>query len=140
MRVTQRRVFVMGLFSAVLLISKPKDLDPRLREVRKVFVKGISEPAERAREALTKNSCLALAENSDSADGVLEIASDAASAGGRMGGLGARNWLVSATLTLKSGDLIWSRSTRQTDAPFMGGGKTSGKLLVAYLAKDVGCK
>jgi hypothetical protein len=121
------------------LTAKPKDVNPQLKTVRTIFVRGTNEAADHARRALTSNGCLLLAGQADAADGVLEIATDTAPMGGALGGLG-RNWLVSATLTVRaSGDLVWSKSMRQTDAPFMAGGKTSGKLLISYLAKDAGC-
>lgn len=121
-------------------VAKSKPLDPRIKDVRKVFVKGTNEAADRAREELTKNGCLTLAGAADSADAVMEITADAVSQGGVFGNAGARNWIVSSTLTLRSGDLIWSKSTRQMDAPFRGGGGIAGKLLVNYLSKDAGCK
>jgi len=121
-------------------VGKPKNLDPRIKDVRKVFVKGTNEAAERAREELTKNGCLSLAGSAESADAVMEVNADAVSQGGLLGNAGARNWIVSSTLTLKSGDLIWSKSTRMMDAPFKGGGGVAGKLLVNYLSKDTGCK
>ena len=60
--------------------------------------------------------------------------------GGVVGGLGGRSWIVSGTLTLKSGDLVWSRSERFADAPFMSGGKTAGNLLIRHLADAAGCR
>ena len=133
-------VLVIAMLAVRSAGAKPKGLDPRMKDVRKVFVKGTNEAAERAREELTKNGCLSLAGNADVADAVMEINADAVSQGGGFGMGSARNWIVSSTLTLKSGDLVWSKSTRQMDAPFRGGGGVAGKLLVNYLSKDTGCK
>jgi len=129
----------IAVLAACPVVGKPKNLDPRIKDVRKVFVKGTNE-AERAREELTKNGCLSLAGSAESADAVMEVNADAVSQGGILGNAGARNWIVSGTLTVKSGDLIWSKSTRVMDAPFRGGGGVAGKLLVNYLSKDAGCK
>lgn len=140
MLINARRLLLAVVMLSAAGFSKPRELDPRLKDVRSVFVRGNSEVAEHARNALSNGSCLKLAGNAEGADAVLDIAADTSSEGRVMGGFGARNWIASATLTLKAGDLIWSKSTRQQDAPFVGGGKSSGKLLVAYLKKDVGCK
>jgi len=141
---TQLRLISILVFGALAICrvggAKTKVLDSRIKDVRKVFVKGNNEAAERVREDLTKNGCLSLAGNAEVADAVMEISTDTSSQGGAFGSIGARNWIVSSTLTLKSGDLIWSKSTRGPDAPFNGGGKTAGKLLVKYLSKDAGCK
>lgn len=115
--------------------------DPRLKSVGSVFVKGNNQAAERARESLRQGkTCFTLAGKAEDADAIMEIATETQSQGGVFGSMGARAWIASATLTLKSGDLVWSRSERFSDAPFMSGGKTAGDLLLNRLAKDAGCK
>jgi len=115
--------------------------DPRLATVNTVFVAGNNQASEKARETLRSGkTCLSLAMKADDADATLGISAESQSMGGQFGGFGGRAWVVSGTLTLKSGDLIWSRSTRNSDAPLMSGGKVSGNNLVRYLADDVGCK
>jgi len=123
------------------LWPKGRPVDSRLTTVSLVFVSGNNQAAERARDTLRDSkTCLGLALNASDADAVLEISSESQSLGGSLGQMGGRSSIASGTLTLKSGDLVWSRSERFSDAPFMSGGKTAGYLLVRDLAKDAGCK
>lgn len=124
------------------LWPKDRPVDKRLATVALVFVSGNNQAAERARDTLRDSkTCLGLASNAADADAVLEISSESQSlGGGGFGEFGARSTIASATLTLKSGDLVWSRSQRWSDAPFKSGGKTAGYLLIRDLAKDAGCK
>lgn len=106
-----------------------------------VFVSGNNQAAEKARAVLRNGkTCFTLTTKAADGDAVLEITTDTQSQGGTFGAFGGRTWIASGTLTLKSGDLAWSRSERFSDAPFMSGGKTAGDLLVNRLAKDAGCK
>jgi hypothetical protein len=73
------------------------------------------------------------------ADAVLEITTDSRPQGVRLGPLGARKRMARATLTLKSGEVVWSRSENFPDEPFLSGERTAGKLLVKRLARDAGC-
>lgn len=135
-----RTLTLIVMMAAAVASCKDKP-DPRLATVNTVFVVGNNQAAEKARETLRGGkTCLSLATKADEADATLEIAAESQSMGGQIGGFGGRAWVVSGTLTLKSGDLIWSRSTRNSDAPLMSGGKVSGDLLVKYLAVDAGCK
>jgi hypothetical protein len=132
----------VGLLIAGALVLACKDQpDPRLKDVTAVFVKGNNQAAEAARQALKSGkTCLALATKESDADATLEIGNDSQSMGGAMGGFGGRTNVVSGALTLKSGDLVWSRSERTSDAPFMSGAKTAGGLLISHLAGDSACK
>lgn len=132
----QITIVVLMLF-AVAAVGKDSP-DSRVKQVTSVFVAGNNQAAEQAREEIRKNkSCLVLATKADDADAVLAIDTDTKSTGSRgFGEFGQRDWIASGTLTLKSGDLVWSRSERFTDAPFRSGGKVAGKLLVNRLAKD----
>jgi len=78
-------------------------------------------------------ACFTLVSNPKDADAVFEMGADTARDSAL---LHTRDWIVSATLTLKSGDLIWSHSERFSDAPFMSGGKTAGKLLYLDLRRE----
>ena len=136
------------VFSTVLVIlgaassdAKQKP-DERLRNVNSIFVKGNSQAADRAREMLRegKKTCFSLASKPEDADAVLEIGDSAVGSPGLLGGMGARHNVVSGTLTLSSGDLIWSHSARFSDAPFMSGAKTAADILLSSLAKDAACK
>ncbi|HUT02294.1 MAG TPA: hypothetical protein VM163_00180 [bacterium] len=124
-----------------LWAGKKDDVDPRLAHVKSIFVKGNNQAADKAREILRKGkTCFALASNPDEADAVLEMADSATPDTGIFGSMGARHNVVSGTLTLKSGDLIWSRSERFSDAPLMSGAKTAADILIHELAKDADCK
>jgi hypothetical protein len=136
---------IVALAISVLLIGTPtpgKDHpDERLKDVTAVFVTGNNQAAEGARQILENGkTCLSLAAKAADADAVLDVTADSQSQGGPMGGMGGRAWIASGTLTLKSGNLVWSRSARSPDAPMMSGGKTAGSLLVRYLAVSAGCK
>jgi hypothetical protein len=115
--------------------------DQRLKTVTSVFVSGNNQAAEGARQTLQNGkTCLTLATKAPEADAVLDVNAESQSQGGQIGGLGGRAWIVSGTVTLKSGDLVWSHSERFSDAPLMSGGKTAGSLLVRHLADDAACK
>lgn len=125
-----------------LTLSDGRDKpDPRLRTVTSVFVAGNNQAAEKARATLRGGrTCLTLAEKAADADAILEVTVDMQTQGGRVGAVGGRSWIASGTLTLRSGELIWSRSERFMDAAFRSGGKISGELLVKQLARDADCK
>jgi hypothetical protein len=115
--------------------------DQRLKGVTSVFVSGNNQAAEAARQVLLNGkTCLMLAGKAADADGVLDISTDSQRQSGGFGDFGARTWIASGTLTLKSGDLVWSHSERFSDAPMKSGGKTAGNLLVRHLADSAGCK
>jgi len=136
----------MGLVAAAYAVSvgaaAPKDRpDERLKSVTSVFVSGNNQVAEGARATLqNQKTCLTLATKAADADAVLDINAETQRESGDIGGFGGRTWIAAGTLTLKSGDLIWSRSERFMDAPFKSGGKTAGNLLVRHLADSAGCK
>lgn len=133
-------LFICGPFLTSPLYPRQRG-DKRLQTVVAVFVSGNNQAAEKARETLrSEKTCLRLAPNAAESDAVLEIALESQSQGGILGGFGGRASIASGTLALKSGDLIWSRSYRFSDAPFRSGGKVAGNLLVRRLAKEAGCK
>jgi hypothetical protein len=116
---------------------------PPLTGLRVLFVKGNNEAATKMREMLSKGkgrlSCLRLASKEDAADGTLEVSVSNISDSGALGSLGRRHSSVSATLTTRSGDLIWSGDRRFSDAPFMSGAKSAADILLHDLAKQIGC-
>jgi hypothetical protein len=112
-----------------------------LKGVNSVFVSGNNQAAEAARQVLQEGkTCLTLATKASDADAVLDVSAEAQRQAGMIGGFGGRSWIASGVLTLKSGDLVWSRSERFSDAPLKSGGKTAGSLLIRRLADGVGCK
>jgi hypothetical protein len=136
------RAFLLAVFLIIPVSAPCKNLpDERLKTVGSVFVRGNNQAAEAARQALRSGkTCLSLATKEADADAVLDIGNDSQTMGGQFGGMGARTNVVSGTLTLKSGDLVWSRSERGNDAPFMSGAKSGGSALVLNLGKDCSCK
>jgi hypothetical protein len=112
--------------------------DARLREVKKLFVAGNNEAAERIRSEIRKDTdsgkvCFGLATKAVDADATLDVADDSVKDSGNMPG---RHDRVTGTLTMKSGDLIWSRTESFSDAPFMSGVKTAAGLVYGRLKKD----
>jgi hypothetical protein len=141
MRVITYVVVAAGLLCGVFALSAREHADERLRGITSVFVSGNNQAAEGARAEIGKGkTCFALATKTAEADAVVDISAESQSQGGEFGSLGGREWIASATVTLKSGDLIWSRSERFGDAPFKSGGKTAGMLLVHKLAIAASCK
>jgi hypothetical protein len=134
--------------SFVLIVIWPlsfalgKDVpDPRVREVKKIFVAGNNEAAEKVRSDLRNDSekakvCFALVTKAADADAVLEVNDDSVKEPGLTTG---RHDRVTGTLTTKSGDLIWSRTDSFSDAPFMSGVKTAAGLVYKRLKTAI-CK
>lgn len=119
-------------------VAKRRYLDQRLHNVSKLFIKGNSQASDKARDMLRQGqTCFILTTRPEDADAILEIQDSAIGTGSIVS---PRENTVSGTLTLSSGDLIWSDSARFSDAPFMSGSKTAAKLLVQRLGRDVGCK
>jgi len=112
--------------------------DPRLREVKTVFVLGSNEAAEKVRSEIRKDTekgkvCFSLATKASDADATLEVTNDSQM---QQGLLKTRNDRVTGTLTLRSGDLIWSKTDNFSDAPLMSGVQTAAKLVYSRLKKD----
>ena len=133
------RAILTVLILALAVLAKDHP-DERLRSVRTLFVAGNNQAAEKARQILRDGkTCFALSTKGDAADATLEIAAESQTMGGGFGSLGARTWIASGNLTLRSGDLIWSHSQRFSDDPLRSGGKIAGELLLKRLASE-GCK
>jgi len=131
----------MRVLAFTLLLCSLNVFGQDLHSVRRVFIAGNNQPAEQARAELQKGKhCLSLALKQSDADGVLDVKADSQSSGGKFGEFGSREWIASGTLTLKTGELVWSGSERFCDAPFRSGGKVAGKLLIHKLEKEIGCK
>lgn len=102
------------IFIIVLALDAKEKIDPRLKSAEKIFVSGNSRSANEVRRTLAdlrnktrwKNLCILSVSNKDEADAVLEIA-ETEVLGERSVGT-TRLPTSAATLTLRSGDLIWS--------------------------------
>lgn len=136
-----RLMLVLLLTASVFAGDKKSTTDPRIREVKTIFVAGNNQAAEEARKVLAAGkTCFALATKQADADATLDLSDQSGMDPGGFGTLGQRHSVVSGTLTLKSGDLLWSHSERWSDRPFKSGAKQGGELLVKRLAREADCK
>jgi hypothetical protein len=132
-----KRYFVIALLVAVPLFAKDKP-NPKLAGVTSIFVKGNNQATEKAREMIENGkTCFTLATKAEDADAVLELANESVNTGTLFN---LRDSVVNGTVTLKSGDLVWSKSERFEDAPFRNGTKTAAQVIVTYLAQAADCK
>ncbi len=114
-----KRPFLFGLTICLVVPGwagrkREKEADPRLRAIHTVFVKGNSEAAVKARGDLEKWTCFNLAANPTKADAVLEIDQQMSRNDSFLKNNSERA-IVSASLTTKDGDLLWS-DTSSSDA------------------------
>lgn len=131
---------ILILSSTIFAKQKPV---PELQTVTTIFVSGTNEAADELRDRLRDNkTCLQLATKADDAEATLEVKAEGLSNGGEYNRiLGSGTWVVSGTVTLKSGDQVWSKSERYSDTPFgHSGAKAAAKLLLGDLSKAAGCK
>lgn len=135
-------VLALALCTVPLVAGKKERKKvPELAKVNTLFVAGNSQAADKAREMVRESkTCFALALKRGEADAVLELNDSSTASTGLMGGLGQKHSTVSGTVTLKTGELIWSDSQRFSDAPLMSGSKTAAKLLIDDLATAADCK
>jgi hypothetical protein len=67
-------VATLGIVASVPAVGRKKGMvDPRVREVRSVFIKGNNEAAVKARDDLSRRRCLRLAKNAGAADATPEF-------------------------------------------------------------------
>lgn len=138
-RLTNVVVVTLGLGITILIIpylatAKKKTVDPRVREIKTIFITGSGTAAVKGRERLEEKTCYKLATNKDKADAVLQLNQDVEHAAGR--------GTVTAELTdTKSGDLIWS-SSQKAQTMFSDVGDPADKAMKRILIElnEVGCK
>jgi len=92
--------------------SRRQTVDPRVREVRTIFIKGNNEAAVGARQNLSRWTCFRLVNSPSLADATLEF-SQQQSVSGAIFSANRERSIVSAELTAKSGDVRWSGSATQ---------------------------
>ncbi len=93
-----KTIFLLMMVSAVQLAAKkPKTADPRLSQIKTVFVKGNNEASVKAREKLEERTCYHLAPSEAKADAVLEL--ECSVRGGRVSGV---------LTTTQGGEVVWS--------------------------------
>lgn len=134
----------MKLLLSLLLLAcplragdRPKP-DPRLASVTSIFVSGNNEAALHARALLSKNKCLTLAVKAEEADATLEVAAVRPPPDRSILGPGSVVE-VSSTLTLKSGELLWSNVERESQTVFSNGAKEGAAITIHKLAFRCGC-
>jgi hypothetical protein len=129
-------VAAVALFASVPAVGlKKRTVDPRLREVRTVFIKGNNEAAVKARDDLSKWTCFRLAKNAGAADAMLEF-SQQQSVNGALLSSNRERSIVSAELTTKDGDVLWSKSATQ-DAGFINtGAGSAARSVLFHLQRD----
>jgi hypothetical protein len=104
-----------------------------------VFVKGNNEAAEKIRSLIRedKKACFVLALKEADANATLAVNDQSAI---ETGGLNTRNDRVTGTLTVKTGELVWSATDHFSDAPLMSGVKTAAKLLYGRMQRAADCR
>jgi len=124
---------IVGLlcFPESAFTSKKKTVDPRVRDVRTVFIKGNNEAAVKARQNLSKWTCFRLAGGPGQADATLEFSQQQSVSGSPISANRERS-IVSAELTTKDGDVVWSGSATQ-DAGLVNTGAGSAASHVLFL-------
>lgn len=95
-------VAFLVLASCTLTLAEDGKVDPRLRQVKSIFISGNNKQAIEARKKVTTGkACFTLAAKAADADAVLEVKEAQEDAILHTRG-------ASAELTLKSGEMIWS--------------------------------
>jgi hypothetical protein len=109
--------------------SKKKTVDPRVRDVRTIFIKGNNEAAVKARQNLSNWTCFSLASGPGQADATLDFSQQQSVSGALISSNRERS-IVSAELTTKGGDVIWSgNATRDAGLVNTGAGSAAIHLL-----------
>jgi hypothetical protein len=107
-----------------------RTVDPRVRDVRIIFIKGNNEAAVKARENLSRWTCFRLANNPSQADATLDF-SQQQSVSGAIFSANRERSIVSAELTAKDGNVFWSGSASE-DAGLINTGAGSAARRVLY--------
>jgi hypothetical protein len=129
---------VLSFGLPLLAGKKERKPIPELAEANSIFVAGNSQAADQPREVLReRRTCFTLTGKREDADAALEIGDGATADAGV---LRTRTSIVSRTVTLHSGKMVWSNSRRFSDAPFISGSKTAAKLLPGDLVSAADCK
>jgi hypothetical protein len=128
---TYLTVLIAALFLACpLLARKKRQIDPRVSALKTVFVKGNNEAAVKAREKMNDWTCFTLAINPDKADAILEFQQEQ-SVNGTFLADSIEKSVVSATLTAKDGDMLWSGSSAH-EAGFVHTGAGSAAQTILF--------
>jgi len=115
--------------------SHKKAVDPRVQQVRTIFVKGNNEAAVKARENLSKWTCFRLANDAGQADATLEFSQQQSVSGAVLSANRERS-IVSADLTTKDGDVVWSASATQDAGLINTGAGSAARYVLNHLQAD----
>jgi hypothetical protein len=129
--VTRTWLFLMLAFLCLpesAFTSREKAVDPRVRDVRTVFIRGNNEAALRGRQDLSKWTCFRLANSPSQADATLDFSQQQ---GGAL--FHANRSIVSAELTTKDGDVLWSGSATRGDGPINTGAGSAASYVLRQL-------
>lgn len=130
--------------------------DPAVAAIHKLYVKGNNEAASNMRKILMgrtgkmnnlmsghgdQGGCFQIVGNESVADGTLEVAEERTS-GGLEGFFGTNNasTVVSATLSDKQGNLVWSDSKQGLSGIIHTGSGDGARNLAFALERAAGCK
>jgi hypothetical protein len=123
----------------VLLISTgltagSKKVDPRVREIKTIYITGTGTAVIKARDRLEEKTCYKLAPSKEKADAVLTLQQDVF----HQRGMGT---VTGELADAKSGDLLWSSSQKATTM-FADVGDPADKAMKRILDElnKVGCK
>lgn len=115
--------------------SRKKTVDPRVRDVRTIFIKGNNEAAVKARQNLSKWTCFRLANGPGRADATLDF-SQQQSVSGAVFSANRERSIVSAELTAKDGDVLWSGSATQDAGLINTGAGSAASHVLRQLQAD----
>lgn len=133
----------LWLFLALALLCSPESafsgkkntVNPRVRDIRTVFIKGNNEAAVKARQNLSAWTCFRLANNPGQADATLDFSQQQSVSGAILSGNRERS-IVSAELTAKDGDVLWSRSTTEYAGIINTGAGSAARYVLDHLQAD----
>jgi hypothetical protein len=130
--------------------------DPAVAVIHKLYVKGNNEAASNMRKILggktgrldnlmsghgNQGGCFQLVGNETAADGVLEVAEERTSGGvEKLFGSNNASTVVSATLSDRQGNLVWSDSKQGMSGLVHTGSGDGARNLAFALQRAAGCK
>jgi hypothetical protein len=101
-------------------VNKKRATDPRLHQVRTIFIKGNNQAAVTARENLSKWTCLILANNPSQADATLDLAQQE-SVNRSIFSANRERSIITAELSATDASVLWNDSATR-DAGFVNTG------------------
>jgi hypothetical protein len=116
-------------------VNKKRTTDPRLHQVRTIFIKGNNQAAVTARENLSKWTCFILANNPTQAGATLDLAQQE-SVNGSIFSANRERSIITAELTAPDGSVLWNDSATR-DAGFVNtGAGSAAHFILEHLQAD----